>query len=402
MAGCDKLFDLLRVSLRQVIRQRRRYLGIILAISLGTCGFILVLTVGQDVKRNLNRDLDLLGGSTRIRVNFEEDYSNRASIPKPQWFRDETIHALRQIPGVRNISLAAAKTAPAVATLKSGEVRFRLLGVDEAFWEVNSFLPVHGSFFGEAEVRGRQRVCVLGKQLARLIFDTQDVVGRLLPMDGELYEVKGVLGGTGIAERADYAFIPLTTAQDRIRGLSLLDCLYVRCQTWDDVASVASAIPRVMEAFQPGDRYHLEVAWEQLKRVQRIAWWMQTFIYLSIVATLVLGGMGIWNGMMASVQARTREIGLKKAIGAEDRDILVQFLGEAWFLSLGSALLGIVFGRGAVQLVSVILKSPPSEELFGLSVALSIVFSLILGVGAGFTPSTIASRMEVVSALRYE
>ncbi|MHC1745060.1 MAG: ABC transporter permease [Syntrophobacteraceae bacterium] len=402
MAGCDKFFDLLRVSLRQVIRHRRRYLGIILAISLGTCGFILVLTVGQDVKNNLNRDLDLLGGSTRIRVNFEPDYSNRASIPKPQWFREETIHALRQIPRVRNLSLVASKAGAAVATLKSGEVHFRLLGVDGAFWEVNSFLAINGDFFGEAEVRGRQRVCVLGKQLAQLIFGTTDVTGRLLPIDGEIYEVKGVLGGTGIAERADYAFIPLTTAQDRIRGLSLLDSIYIRCQTWDDVSPVAAAIPRIMETFQSGDRYHVEVAWEQLKRVQRIAWWMQTFIYLSIIATLVLGGLGIWNGMMASVQARTREIGLKKAIGAEDRDILIQFLGEAWFLSVGSALFGIVLGRGAVQLVSLILKSPPSEELFVLSVGLSIVFSLVLGVGAGFTPSTIASRMEVVSALRYE
>lgn len=402
MAGCDKFFDLLRVSLRQVVRHRRRYLGIILAIALGTCGFILVLTVGQDVKQNLNRDLDLLGGSTRIRVNFEADYSNRASILKPQWFRDETIHALRQTPGVQNLSLVATKGGAAVATLKSGEVAFRLLGVDGAFWEVNSFLATNGGFFGETEVRGRQRVCVLGNRLAELIFGTTEVTGRLLPIDGELYEVKGVLGGTGIAERADYAFIPLTTAQDRIRGLSLLDCVYVRCKTWDDVGPVAAAIPKIMETFQSGDRYHLAVAWEQLKRVQRIAWWMQTFIYLSIIATLVLGGMGIWNGMMASVQARTREIGLKKAIGAEDRDILIQFLGEAWFLSIGSALLGIVLGRGAVQLVSLILKNPPSEELFILSVGLSIVFSLVLGLGAGFTPSTIASRMEVVSALRYE
>lgn len=402
MAGCDKFFDLLRVSLRQVVRQRRRYAGVILAISLGTCGFILVLTVGQDVKHNLNRDLDLLGGSTRMRVNLEGDYTNRGLIPQPRWFREPTLDALRRIPGVRSISAVALKGSMAVATLKAGEQYFRLLGVDGAFWEVNSFIATSGGFFGEDEVHRRERVCVLGRQLAQQIFGTQDIAGRLLPIDGELYVIAGVLGGTGIAERADYAFIPLTTAQDRIRGLSLVDCVYVRCQTWDDVGPVAAAISKVMDTFQPSDRVRVDVAWEQLKRVQRIAWWMQTFIYLSIVATLVLGGMGIWNGMMAAVQARTREIGLKKAIGAEDRDILIQFLGEAWFLSFGSALLGIILGRGAVQLVSHILNSPPSEDLFVLSVALSIVLSMILGVGAGFTPSTIASRMEVVSALRYE
>ncbi len=165
---------------------------------------------------------------------------------------------------------------------------------------------------------------------------------------------------------------------------------------------VVDAIPRVINFQQPGERVRLEVAWEMLKRVQKIAWWMEVFIYLAIVATLVLGGLGIWNGMMATVKSRTHEIGLKKAIGAKDSDILIQFLGEALFLSLGSALIGIALGRGAIQIVSTILRSSPSEDLFALSVGLSLVFSLFLGLGAGFAPSMMASRMEVVSALRYE
>jgi len=402
MTNISKIFDLLRVSIQQVVRHRKRYLGVVLAISFGTCGLILVLTAGRDVKQNLNRDLDLLGGATRVRVCLEENQSSLDRIPKPQWFRQETIDAVRTLAGVRDVSVVSVKPGPAVSIVRGHEHRFTLFGVDGPFWEVNSFSPANGEFFGPDAVKKHLRVCVLGVELAQQIFGRVDATGLTLPIDSELFVVTGVLGGTGIGDRANYAFIPLTTAQDRIQGFSFPDRIYIRCQSWDDVGPVATVVPKTIQNYQPGDRFALEVAWEQLKRVKRIAWWMETFIYLSIAATLVLGGMGIWNGMMATVQTRTREIGLKKAIGAEDRDILIQFLGEALFLSFGSTIVGVVLGRGAIMVVSRILNSHPSEDLFVLSVVLSIVFSLLLGVGAGFTPSMLASRMEVVSALRYE
>ncbi|MCE5335132.1 MAG: ABC transporter permease [Desulfobacteraceae bacterium] len=402
MTGIPKIFDLLRVSIRQVARNRRRYIGVMLAISIGTCGFILILTVGRDVKYTLNRDLDLLGGATRIKVHFEGARSSRDRIPNPQWFRPRTIEAVRAIPGVEEISLASVKPLPAVSVVQGREHRFTLMGVDEAFWKVNSFLPVNGEFFDAGVMEGRQKVCVLGADLARLIFDSEEVAGRMLSIDRELYRIMGVLGGTGVGDRVNYAFVPLTTGSDRVQGLSRPQYIYVRCGSWDEVGAVASAIPRILQKHQPDENATLEVAWEQLKRVRRIAWWIETFIYISVAVILVLGGMGIWNGMMATVQARTREIGLKKAIGAEDRDILIQFLAEALFLSLGSALFGILLGRGAVVAVTRILGSPLSEDLFLIAVCVSIVFSLLLGIGAGFTPSLLASRKEVVSALRYE
>ena len=401
MAEILRFLDLLRVSTLQVFRHRRRYLGVILAIAFGTCGLILVLTVGRDVKLNLNQDLELLGGATRMRVSFEPEPGN-SRIPTPRWFRRQTIDAVRNIPGVLDVSVILMKSGPSVSNVKDRAHLFMLNGVDGEFWNVNSFLPHHGEFFGVDAVNKRLRVCVLGSELAKTIFGSEDVVGRTLPIDGDLYYVTGVLGGIGVGDWTQSAFIPFTTAQDRIKGFVFPDQMHVRCRTWEDVAPVAAAIPKIFQSLQRGDNVRLLVAWEMLKRVQKVAWWMEIFIYLAIVATLVLGGMGIWNGMMATVQARTREIGLKKAIGAEDSDILVQFLGEALFLSLGSAIIGIALGSGAIQIVSRILKSSPSEDLFVLSVGLSVIFSLLLGLGAGFAPSMLASRMEVVSALRYE
>ncbi len=402
MGSIQRCLEILRLSIREVFRQRRRYFGVMLAIALGTAGLIVVITVGRDVKANLNNDLDLLGGATRIKVIFQSTQPGRETVPAPRWFRPTTVDAVKAIPGVLQVSLAAFKNGPAFSQTHGPACRFPLVGVDEAFWELNRFTPVAGRFFGREAVEGRQLVCVLGRDLAERLFGRINVAGSSVLIDHDLYAVVGVLGGIGIADRTGFAFIPFSTAQDRVHGFAHPDCLYVRCTTWDDVAGVAEEVPRVLDRFQPGDEIRVEVAWEQLKRIQRIAWWVETFIYLAIVATMILGGMGIWNGMMTAVRARTHEIGIKKAIGAEGPHILLQFLTESLCLSVGSTLLGIGLGWCGILLISRILSSEPSPALFVISGCSSIGFSLFLGLAAGLMPSIKASRMEVVSALKYE
>lgn len=397
-----RLYDLLRVGVRQVMRQMRRYLGVFLAITMGTAGFIVVITMGQEVKKTLNADLDLLGGATLVKVRFEEYVPNRDRFSKPPRFQPETINALKSTPGVLAVSATAAKSTWATSTWLNVRRSFALVAADGYFFQVNGLTPVSGKLFGVNAVNERSKIVVIGEELARRFFDTTNATGKVLLLDKDLYVVAGVLGGALAGDRVYSAFVPITTAQDRIEDLSPVDRLYVRCSSWDDVSKVADAIPGVVKAHQPADRLRVDVAWDPLKRVQRIAWWIEVFVYLAIVATLVLGGFGIWNGMMSAVQARTREIGLKKAMGAEDRDILIQFLIESLFLSSCSAVMGVVLGRISVEMMSSFLKCRPPEELFAVCVVMGIGFAILLGIGAGFYPSLRASRMEVVSAIRYE
>jgi putative ABC transport system permease protein len=165
---------------------------------------------------------------------------------------------------------------------------------------------------------------------------------------------------------------------------------------------VAAAITEVVQRYQSTEQLQIEVLWEGLRRVQRIFWWTELFIHVAIGATLLLGGLGIWNVMMAAVRSRTREIGLKKAVGANDVDILKQFLAEALGLSLGASFLGIVLGRITVECLFYTIGTYPPEYLFLFCVALGIVFGVFLGIGAGLFPSIQASRMQVVDAVRYE
>lgn len=397
-----KLIDLIRISLRHVYRQKRRYLGVIAAITLGTAGLISVVIMGRDVKANLNQDLDLLGRVTIIKAYFEPYMALHDRESRPRWFHPATVEKLRRHPGVSMVSLSAVKSGLAVSTWRDKTQAFILFGVDGAFWELNGFEPVHGAFFDARDVAQNRLTCVLGVELARRIFGHTRVAGLTLPIDNDLYLVKGTLGGEGTATRVDYAFVPLTTASQRIQGIRRPDRVYVRCRGWDDVKPVADAILQIVKAHQPSEGLRVEANWEHLKRVRRIAWWVELFVYLSVAATLLLGGFGIWNGMMAAVQARTREIGLKKAVGAEDRDILVQFLAEALCLSLGSAVLGCGLGRVIIHWLSVHLNSAVPEEVFLHHAGFALFFSVILGAGAGFYPALRASRMEVVSAIRYE
>ena len=390
-----RLNDLMRVSLRQVIRHRRRYMGVVLAIALGVAGFLNIVTMTREVKTNFNENLDLIGGVTILRIYFDNQRSYR-----PQWFRDQTLTALKHLNGVKELTLTAVKNAQ--TNWHGQHFSFTTMAVDGGFWQVRNFWPLTGKLFGLDAVTERKRECVLGAELARKVFGSTQVRGKFLEINQEIYQITGVLGGVTDSGLANSAFLPLSTAEDRLPGRLLADRLYIRCTTWDDVGAVAAAVPGIVQSIQSPEELHVEVSWEALKRVQQLAWWIEFLIYLATSATFLLGGVGIWNVMMAAVTSRTREIGLKKAMGAEDRDILAQFLSEALCLSTGAALLGAGLGRILMEILSYIIESRPPENLFFLALTMAFLFAVVIGVGAGLYPSIRASRMEVVTAIRYE
>ena len=386
----------MRVSLRQVMRHRRRYIGVVLAIALGVAGFLNIVTMSREVKKNFNENLDLIGGVTILRIYFDNQRSYR-----PQWFREQTIAALKRLDGVKELSLTAVKHN-SQTNVQGRHFAFPAMAVDEGFWQVRNFWPLTGKLFGLDAVTGHKREVVLGAELAKKIFGDTHVRGKDLEINQEIYLVSGVLGGVTDSGLANSVFLPLTTAEDRFPGKLLADRLYLRCATWDDVTAVAAAIPGIVKSCQSPEELHVEGSWEALKRVQLLAWWIEFLIYLATSATFLLGGVGIWNVMMAAVTSRTREIGLKKAMGAEDRDILAQFLSEALCLSVGAAILGAGLGRIMMEVLSYVIGSRPPENLFWFGVTLAFLFAVVIGVGAGLYPSIRASRMEVVTAIRYE
>ncbi len=363
-------------------------------------GVILILTMGDKVKLTLNEDLELLGGATVVKFWYQQGLSADERIQEPIGITQESGEAVRQIPGVASVSILTM--ASGHTTWEEHEISdYTLLGIDQYYWDVITVKAIKGAFFGGNVVEERERVCVLGEELAKKIFGTIDVIGTYMPIRRSLYRITGILGGTNAGDRANCAYIPFTTINDRIETI-FPTRMYVRCKTWDDVPNVVKRAPQVIIDTQgPGD-LRMDVPWGPLKHLKRIVFWVELFIILSVSATLVIGGFGIWNGMMTSVKSRTREIGLKKAMGAEDGDILFQFLTEAVTLSFSAAVLGTILGRGAIAVACWLLDTQASEVLFLTYSLLSLAFSLFLGIAAGFYPALQASHMEVVSAIRYE
>jgi putative ABC transport system permease protein len=390
--------DLLIMGTRQVFRHRSRYYGGIVAIALGTCGFIIVTSLGREIKSNVNRDLDLIGGATMVKVSFRTDMAGYEKAS----FRPDTKNAVARLPGVAIVSQTAMKWGSASSSLHGKQRGFPLVGVDDAFWSACSFSPRNGRFFSSRDISERRKVCVLGAPLATRLFGSQPPLGQLIRIDHDYYEIVGLLEGPGVGDLNEFAFLPITTARDRIANLSPENKLYVRCRTWDDVESVAAMIPEVVARRQSTIGLEVEVATAMLKHVKRIAWWVKAFVFISISATLCLGATGIWHGMMAAVRSRTREIGLKKAMGATNRDIMAQFLAESLCLSIGSTLAGTAVGWIALAALGLMLNINPAPGLIAASMLTSIVVSIMLGVAAGYYPSAKAARLEVISAVRFE
>lgn len=392
--------DLIRISFKQVFHQWRRNIGVVTTIALGTAGFILIISMGRNVESSIKRDLELIGRATRIQASFE---SLRAEqMTGSERFHETTVARIRAIPGVMNASLQVHKNATALYR-QAHQYRPLLLGVDEHYWDIHGFRASSGVLFGPGQILERARVCVLGQSLARTIFGRIDIADTYLQIDNELYLVMGVLNADkGSTFRSDAVFIPLSTAMDRIEKLSPPDILFIRCTGWDEVESVAGAIPRIVAEQQPAENLEIEIAQNQLRSLKRIVWTVKVFVNLAIIATLALGGFGIWNTMMTSVRIRTREIGLKKIMGAEDREIFSQFLTEAICFSLTAVSMGVMISLGAVKLMATFLNIHPPESLFFICAEMGLLFSLLLGVGAGLAPAMKASRMQVAEAVRYE
>ncbi len=197
-------------------------------------------------------------------------------------------------------------------------------------------------------------------------------------------------------------FLPYTIMQDRHWAGAKVRRLYLRATAWEDIDALVEKIPPLITKYQDAPNLIIRTQAEQLKRIKNTFLFVEVLLWLGIVASLLLGGFGIWHGTFAAVRARTREVGLKKAMGGSDKDILAQFLTEALCKSVAGGVVGILIGTLIVQLGSYLLGSSLSYSLLLASSFGSIIFSAVIGVTGGIYPALQASRMDVVTALRFE
>ncbi len=387
--------DLLRIVLRQQVRQINY--GVILAIAFGICIYLSMGLLGKEIETVIGQDINFIGGVSVIRASLEEHYF--PDTP-PQFFSPAVLEQMRSMPQVLSASTSMRRVCWVPMTVGQRQFDLYVLGVDPWFWTTNSISAVQGRLLDAADEDRRARVCVLGREIARILFGEGPYIGRIVGIHNDNYEVVGL--GTGIMLRGNWCFIPLGTAMDR----GIVDAgpnrLQLRMRRLEDVESMARMIPDLVSQKQQPLHLKVEFAGEELRKILGITRWVRILLTLGIASSLVLGCMGIWQGTFAAVRERTREVGLKLAMGAERWDILAQFLGEAICKSVLGGILGIVLGAACIYVTSLILHLPVGWPKFVQDSLLCVGTATLVGVVGGMYPAILASRMDAVHALRYE
>lgn len=419
-----KIIASLEVALRALAANKLRAMLTMLGIIIGISAVIVLVSVGQGVQAMVAEQMQGIGANLLFVMPGELKESG-ASM-KNNFLRSANITTLT-LEDAR--ALANPLDAPAIAGVApefvgTGTVIYgnkntqtTISGVTPQFSDVRGFYPLHGRFITEEDLNTDARVAVLGQSVLEALFAPGvDPLGQTIKINRVPFRVVGVMeekGGTAFSDEDDVVFVPITTAQTRLFG--------GRDVAGNYVASVIYA--------KAVDEKQLEAAREQMIRILRrrhgliynndendfsvltqsdissvlgsLSAVLTSFLGLIAAVSLLVGGIGIMNIMLVSVTERTREIGLRKAVGARRRDILMQFLIEAMVLSLIGGLIGIVLGAGSTAMAS-LMSTDLRIQISVSTVLLATGFSLAVGLFFGIYPAMRAARLNPIDALRYE
>ena len=383
---------------RSVLRNRRRYKAVLIGIALGTAGFIIVQTMGDSVEKKMGEHLELLGEATVMKAVWRNDDNYH---PGEYDLRD--VKRLRAIPNM--MAVAPVVSIPAIdAFFEDNEWNPGLIGVDQEFWMTQSSQLKQGRLIGATDVVARKNVCVLGEDVVKYLFGKESPVGQSLGVGSLKFEVVGVLGGVQQNDLQRYIVIPMTTAQNLFSGLEKIREIYIRVYNWNDVEPIRKEALKILRENHKGYEQGIDIRYypRRIEKVKSTVYLVKLFVYAALGITILLGGLGIMAVMLSAIQDRTREIGLRKALGAKEELILLQFLIEAILISLMSGILGVVIGVLSVAIFKGPLGVQISSFTLFFSMITGILFTAFLGIASGIYPSLKASRMDSVTAMRFE
>ncbi len=395
----------------------------ILGIVIGVAAVIAMLSVGQGAQNSITSSISSIGtnllflsagsgprfagggaGTTVVVRNIRPlTMSDAQALMDP--YQAPAVQAVAPILQGGNIS-AAANGQTTTTTI---------YGVTSNYFSMRNEVVSQGAIFSDQEVNIHARVAVIGPDLATTLFgQTTGLVGQAIRINGQTFTIIGVLqskGGTSFGSSDNQAIIPLTTARDRViqRAGNYVDTIYIQATSAKTVTDASTEISNIMRM-----RHHVAVGQEDFSifNQQDLAQTASSIIgvltiFLGGIAaiSLLVGGIGIMNIMLVSVTERTREIGLRKAVGARNRDIMVQFLVESLFLSLLGGVMGILLGWLIALAIGRIASASGTSLTPAVSlnaILLATLFSAAVGLFFGIYPARRAALLEPVEALRYE
>lgn len=384
----------------------------ILGIVIGVAAVIAMLAVGQGAQDTITGSISGLGSNLLFIFpgNLQEDVRN----PQPLTIGDaDAIRDPFQAPSVENV--APVLNGNNLVSYGGDQTRTEIYGITPDYISVRSYELLEGEFIVEDHILGRSSVALLGPEVADRLFDRRSgVTGETVRIEGQPFRVIGVLapkGGSSFGSQDNVVLVPFSTAQARLirRSRERVDLIFVQSVSADSVSAASNEIADILRTRHRtelgADDFTIFSQQDFVATAQTITGVLTVFLGGIAAISLLVGGIGIMNIMLVSVTERTREIGLRKAVGARRRDILIQFLTESSLLSLFGGVIGIAFGWLIAFVVGRIAASSgtPLEPVVGVNaILLATVFSTAVGLFFGIYPANRAAGLEPVEALRYE
>lgn len=412
-----KISYIFQTALRGLKTHKSRSALTILGIVIGVTAIIMVMALGEGAENLILGQLQSFGAKTIAVIPGREPKGPTDIIATfADSLKQKDLDALANKTNAPHI----AKIMPIlfgseVALYGSETYRPNILGATDLFAEIYDIYPSEGRIFSEEEVRGNADLAVIGAEVKRELFgDSEEAVGKRIKIKGRNFQVIGVLGRAGQLSFFNFdeaVFVPYTTAQQYIFGIKYFHRFVVEADSEENVPFTVEDIKTTLRnnhniTDPTKDDFHVHTQADAIKTVGAITTALTAFLTSMAAISLLVGGVGIMNIMLVSVTERTAEIGLRKAIGATERDILIQFLLEAIILTAIGGIIGILLGTFLSFGVSLVISRvfsldwtfsfPIFAAFLGFSVA------TLIGLIFGIYPARQASLKSPIEALRYE
>ncbi len=378
-----------------------------LGIMIGVGAVIAMLALGEGAKESIKKSLSSLG-SNLLTVMPGAQRSGGVSLQSGSVtrFKIRDLDVLRKIKDVINVSGNVNGRAQIVGNGKNWNTQVQ--GTSVEYQVIKTAIPEKGRFFTEEELRSRAKVVVLGNTVVTSLFGDEDPVGQTVRINRIVFEVIGILpvkGAGGFRDQDDVAVIPLTTGMYRLLGKQNIDSIDIQVASFEKMTDVEIEVMNALmkeygkkSAATAG--FQIRNMADIQKSLQETTGAMTKLLGFIAAISLLVGGIGIMNIMLVSVTERTREIGLRKAIGGRKRDILGQFLVESVLMTFLGGLTGVFLGAGASLLLSWIAHW--TTRISPVSIIIALVFSICVGLIFGMLPARKAAELNPIDALRYE
>ena len=391
-----------------LVANKLRSLLTMLGIIIGVAAVIALVSIGNGVKQDIENSISSLGSNLLVVLpGAPRTPGARSSQGSMKSLKISDYEAIAKLEGVKAAS--PMTNGSYVVIYQNKNWTTSVAGVNSNFQDVNNWTMTSGRFFSDKNVQNRERVAVVGQTVVKNLFTDEDPVGKEIRVKNIPFRVIGVLkskgNGTMGNDQDDTVLIPYTTSMERVEGIDYLRRVYVVAKDDGGIDRLQADIENLLRVRHNIKDTNLDdFNIQNMKSImETVAQTTGTFtLFLGAVAaiSLVVGGIGIMNIMLVSVTERTREIGVRKALGATYSVIVTQFLIEAVVISLMGGFIGIAFGIGASKVIGMV--SGMSTVVSVPTIIMSFAFSMAIGLIFGIYPARKAAKLNPIDALHYE